>query len=149
MWTEVTEDDILSALTSAEMGAYRRASVKDGQNPLQQAIESSVTEMRGRIAACDRNRLAPGMTVPPEVLHHLLATIRYRFLSRLPISISDERTKEFDKATAFARDVSRCDVAVEQPPAGDVSPADYSGPVSPCANPSPGREFGRDAQDGI
>lgn len=126
MWREVLEDDVLTGISGPETVAYQSAALKEGQvNPLPEIIATVTDEVRGYIAGCSNNRLEAGSTLPRAVIHHTVAIIRYRLISRLPIRVSDEREQEYKDARSFLRDVSACRVAIEQP--STPAPADEQG----------------------
>lgn len=145
-WREITEDDVLTALTGPETAAYKSAALKSGQSdPLAAVIATAVEEARGYIAGCRHNVLAEGNTVPEAMIHHVISIIRYRFISRLPISVSDEREQEYKDARTYLRDVAACRVGIEQP---DTA-SDSSFPAATPTVSARTRRFSRSQQDGI
>lgn len=147
-WRIVTDEDVLSALNSAELAAYRRIlAEEDGSDGdvLPDIIDTAVMEARGRIAACGRNTLATGLTVPEVVIHHLVAIVRYRLLTRLGIRAKEERAQEYKDARRFFEEIARCMVAIPSP--DGVDDTAQSNPV-PTVKSRPPR-FSRHQQDGI
>lgn len=115
-WRTITEDDVLTSLTGPETAAFKTAALKSGQSdPLAAIILTAVNETRGHIADCQTNRLATGATVPDRVVHHVLAIVRFRFMTRLGINVNEERTQEYKDARRFLERVSECKVQIEQP----------------------------------
>lgn len=126
MWRILTEDDIVTSLTGPETTAFKTAALKSGQSdPLVDIIASVTDEVRGYIGGCANNRLGDGDTMPRAVIHHAVALVRFRFMTRLTIKVSDERELEYKDARSFLRDVSSCKVAIEQP--ATPAPADEQG----------------------
>lgn len=150
MWRSVTTDDVLSALNAAELAPYRKILANEDTTEgdvLPDIIETAVMEARGRIAACSKNTLAAGMTVPEGIIHHLAAIVRFRLLSRLGVRAKEERLQEYKDARRFLEEVARCQVAVEAPPAEDEDGTEYPVPT-PTVKSRPPR-FTRQQQDGI
>jgi phage gp36-like protein len=115
-WVEITEADVQTRLAGAELSAYRSAAKASGQaDPLSEIITAVVDEVRGYIAACDRNTLGAGTTIPSKLKSATLNLIRYRLITRLPIAISDERKEEYRDAINLLERVSDCRFAVEDP----------------------------------
>ena len=125
-WREITDEDVLNSLTGPETAAFRSAALRDGQDdPLPEIIITVTDEVRGYIGGCSNNRLEAGATLPRAVIHHAVAIIRYRLISRLPISINDAREQEYKDARSFLKDVAACRVVIEQP--STPAPADEQG----------------------
>lgn len=147
-WRELTEDDVLRTLVGAEFEAYRRVQAEaDGSDGdvLPAMMETAVMEARGRIAACKRNVLAEGLTVPEAVVHHIVAIIRYRLLSRLGVRAKPERDQEYKDARSFLQDVAKCLVAIPSPAGADDTQQHWPKPSIKAG----AQHFGRAAQDGI
>jgi len=121
-WIYIDEDAVLTRLAGTELDAYRTKALAAGQaDPLPEIIDGAVQEARSRIAACAKNELGDAGTIPDGLLHHLLAIIRYRLLTRIPINIREERRTEYQDALAFFREVADCQVAIEHPDSGEAS----------------------------
>ena len=115
-WRAITEDDLLTVLSGAELEAYRAAALASGQDdPVAAVISAAVGECRGRIAAHAANRLADGETIPAALLPHVLVLARQRIFTRLPVRVTDARQREEERTDAYLRDVARGLVAIEQP----------------------------------
>lgn len=131
MWRPLETTDVLGALNGAELAPYRSLLAnEDGSagDVLPAIMEAAVVEARGRIAACRRNTLAAGLTVPEVMIHHLAAIIRYRLLTRLGARVKPEREQEYKDARRFLEDVARCQVAIPDPDDAAVD-EDYPAPV--------------------
>lgn len=147
-WRIVIEDDVLNALNAAELAAFRRVQANaDGSDGdvLPDTISSAVMEARGRIAACKNNSLAEGETVPEVMIHHVVAIIRYRLLSRLGVSVKEGREQEYKDARKFLEDVARCQVAIPSIGGDDDTTPSWPKP-SISGRPA---TFKRRQQDGI
>lgn len=149
MWRELTENDVLAALSEPESTAYQSAAIGAGQDVLAEITAQVVQECRAHIADCARNSLAAGATLPERVMYHAVALIRYRMLTRLDMEASEDRRREQRDAVEFFRRVSECKVAIE-PGDGTASPDGNDS----MASPRPGitardRNFSRSQQDGI
>ena len=86
-WINLTEADVLTRLTGPELAAMKSAALGAGQtNPLPEVITQVVREVRGYVAACVRNRLGEGETIPDELAIAAIVRVRYELATRLPVS---------------------------------------------------------------
>jgi hypothetical protein len=114
----ITEADVLTKLSGPEIAAMKTAAMQAAQtNPLPEIIEQVVGEVRGRVAACTKNILGDGETIPQELLGAAINRIRFELATRLPVPglLTAARDKANDQAIAMLRDVSRCEVAIVGP----------------------------------
>ena len=102
-------------MNAAELAAYQSAVIGDGQDPLADITATAVNEARGFIGDCKENQLAEGLTIPERIVHHVLAIIRFRMLTRLDLEVSEDRRIEYRDARKFLERVSECKVQLEQP----------------------------------
>lgn len=124
MWIEITVADVQTRLAGAELSAYRGSALAQGQaDPLPEIVVAVVDEIRGYVAACSRNTLGAGNTIPSKLKASALSMIRYRLITRLPLSIGEERKQEYRDALDLMRDVASCKFAVEEPQTPDESEA--------------------------
>lgn len=114
-WVTLTEDDARGALSAPELAAYQAAALGGGQDPLADITATAVHEARAHIADCAKNQLAEGLTVPERIVHHILAIIRFRMITRLDLEVSEDRRIEYRDARKFLERVSECKVAIELP----------------------------------
>jgi phage gp36-like protein len=122
MWIEITEADVQTRLAGAELSAYRSAGKASGQpDPLPEIITAVVDEVRGYVAACSRNTLGIGTTIPAKLKASALSMIRYRLITRLPLTIGEERKQEYRDALDLMREVAACRFAVEEPADPDTT----------------------------
>lgn len=121
-WRLLSEDDIVTGLTGPETVAFKNAALRAGQSdPLAEIMAQVSHEVRAHIADCDRNQLAAGLTLPERCILHAVALVRYRMMTRIGISVNDEREVEYRDARRFLERVSECRVRMESPPAGERS----------------------------
>lgn len=144
-WISITADDVLTKLAGAELSVFRTAATAVGQaDPLPEIIEQVVDEVRGYVAACARNTLGSAGTIPAKLKSATLAMIRYRLITRLPISIKEERKQEYRDALDLLSDVAACRFAVEEPTTATTE-------TLPSPRPrisTPTRRFSSGAQSG-
>lgn len=118
-WISVTESDVKDRLSGPELTAYKTAALATGQtDPLPGIITQTVNEARGYIAACTQNKLGTGETIPDKLLQSVVAIVRYRLITRLPMnagSLLETRRVEYDDAMRLMREVAACRFAVEEP----------------------------------
>ena len=131
-WITLTEDNLAERLAAAELTAVQTAATGDAGNPVPEVLESVVAEVRGRVAANDRNDLGPAGTIPEELKAAALALARWRVLSRLPgmrMLQDDARRMEYTDALALLAAVANDNFAIEQPE--DPIEADTGGTLPP------------------
>ena len=147
-WITITEDDVKTRLTGAELSAFRTAALAAGQtDPLPEVIAQVTDEVRGYIAACPRNSLGAAGTIPKRLLGAALNIIRYRVATRLPSMkalIDGLREGEYKDALTLLRQVAACDYAIEDPTASDEQGVS----VRPMIK-SRRRQFSRAQQEGV
>ena len=117
-WITLTPNDLTERLTAPEYSAIKTAATGSFGNPVPDVLAGVVAEVRGRVAACARNRLGPEGTIPEELRATALAIARWRVLSRLPGvgSLQDDaRRHEYQDALALLGDVAACRFAIVQP----------------------------------
>jgi len=123
MWRAITDLDVETVLSGPELEAIRSAAGDaegDAADMLPAIITTVTDEVRAHIEDCPQNRLGPAGTVPERVIHHALAIIRNRLLSRLNMDAGDSRKVEHRDAVTFFQRVSECKVKIELPDAADV-----------------------------
>jgi len=118
-WREITEEDLLTQISGPELESFRTAALADGQaDPVQPTIDQVTRQVRGRVAACQRNTLGEGNTIPDELMGEAVALIVMRIMPRaagVVIDSGGERKAAAEKADETLRDVARCLIAIEQP----------------------------------
>lgn len=146
-WISITEADVQSRLAGAELAALKTAALADGQtSPLTEVCEHVVDEIRGYVAACARNTLGEGATIPQKLLSAALAMIRFRLATRLPrFPLDENRRRENDQALHLLEQVAACRFAVEEP---ETAEDEVLSSPSPAINERT-RIFGSSDQDGI
>lgn len=114
-WVTITEAMAKGAMSSPELDAVNLAAIASGQDPLADITATAVQEARAHIADCASNSLAEGATVPERCVHHILAIIRFRMLTRIDMEVSEDRRTEYRSALRFFERVAECKVAIEAP----------------------------------
>jgi hypothetical protein len=147
-WQTITEADVLTKLSGPEIAAMKTAALQAAQvSPLPGIITQVVREVRGYVAACDRNTLGAGETIPDELLGAAISRIRFELATRLPVAslLTEDRRTANANALTMLRDVAACrfQIVVAAAPSDEVV-----GGSSPTFN-TPTRRFSRNLQDGI
>lgn len=114
-------------LTGSEWTALSSAALKSGQTAdavAQEVIDTQVSRIRGRVAACQRNILGAAGTIPDELTGAFLALWVYEFVTRIPAMkglLDDLRVKSYETAVSELRAVAKCELAIVPPetPADD------------------------------
>jgi len=120
-WAAITEADVLTHISGAELEALRAAALGAGQiDPVQPAIDQVTANVRGYVAACAKNSLDSDTTkIPTRLLAAACDMIIAEIVSRVPgYDLDAERQDKLDKAIALMRDVARCNFAIEDPDTG-------------------------------
>ena len=118
-WIELTEADLLTALSGPELEKLRAAALKSGQSdPVQPVLDQITSEVRGRVAACDRNQLGDGNTIPSELKDAALALVVMRIMTRAAGTVIDPqgaRKAAAERADKTLEAVAACRFAIVQP----------------------------------
>lgn len=114
-WVTITAAMVRGAMSAPELSAINVAAIAGGQDPLDDITGTAVQEARAHIADCASNALAAGETVPERCVHHILAIIRFRMLTRIDMEVSEDRRTEYKTALRFFERVAECKVAIEAP----------------------------------
>lgn len=125
-WNTLTETNVLTKLSGPEISAMKTAALQNGQaNPLTGIISQVVKEIRGYIAACARNTLGEGETIPDELEGAAISRIRFELATRLPVAslLTEDRKTANANALAMLRDVAACRFNVVQPVAAAADQA--------------------------
>jgi hypothetical protein len=122
-WITITLSDLLTKWASPEVeAAQTAATATDQPDPVPDVITQVVREVRGYVAACGKNTLGAGETIPDELLGAALSRIRFECATRLPggpLMDEDRRTANAN-ALSMLRDAAACRIAIVQP--DNVSP---------------------------
>lgn len=117
-WITLTEADVITKLSGPELAAMKTAALQAAQtNPLTEVITQVVREIRGYVAACQRNTLGDGDTIPDELLGAAVSRIRFELATRLPVAslLTQARTDANSQALTLLRDVAACKFLVIEP----------------------------------
>ncbi len=105
-WRKVTETDLTSALSAAEVGAFRQSAGK-GQ-PVSQQIAETVAFVRGCIRSGGRCHAdADAATLPESLIAPAMDWLRFRFLTRMNIAVNEPRTKLYEDARRLFEEIAR------------------------------------------
>lgn len=130
-WVSLTEADVRSRLSSAELGALQSVHATAGDTQLvSRVITQAIDEVRGYIAAWPENSLEEGAKIPSKLVSAALAIIRYRLISSLPSRslMTEERTQEYKDATRLLERASEGKFRVEEPVTAEDETVRHVGP---------------------
>lgn len=147
-WVSLTEADVRTRLSSAEVAALNAVHVAAGDTQtLPRVIAQVVDEVRGYIAATGNTDLEDGAKIPGKLVGAALALIRYRLISSLPNQslITEPRKQEYNDAIRLLERVADGKFRVEEPVVASTESIKYAGPKITGKT----RRFGRDVSDGI
>jgi hypothetical protein len=148
MWRAPTEDDFLSAISSAEDTTFRTRLTHPGQDdPYASILAQGTGLFRDAIRSHPANRLdAEANTLPEAAIFHMVVIMRQRLCGRFNVGEQTEtRRDEFKEATKWLAAVAKGDIRVEEP---GENPPTQTPTLSPAVNESPRRDGWRH-QDGI
>lgn len=133
-WRRPTENDLASALSAAETGAFQQSAGK--VRPVDRQIAEAVAFARGCIRSGGRCRMdADEATLPESLVSPAMDLVRFRFLSRLNLAVNASRTKLYEDARKLFEAIARGEYVPEgAEPDGDADAAALS-PVSAPASP--------------
>lgn len=119
MWIPLTEDHLKEALSGPEVEAFRTAALAEGQaDPVPGMIAAVTRTVRAKAAACAKNVLGAGQTIPDELLTAAKAILAWEVLTRLPgndPSLYEMREKRKNDALRELDALAGCRLAIEQP----------------------------------
>ncbi len=152
-WITPTLDLCKGRLTGPEWTALGNAAKNSGQTAeglAQEAIDSIVTEVRGRIPK--RIRRGPDGTIPDEATRAFLALWVYDFITRIPAMkslLDDLRVKAYDNGNSTLRDMAADKLQIVPPtdPAPQIEQA--AGPFVEVARPAQPNQMTRCDLDGL
>lgn len=132
-WRKVTEADLTSALSAAEVGAFKQSAGR-GQ-PVAQQIEATVAYVRGCIRSGGRCRPDPDeSTLPESLVAPAMDWLRFRFLTRMNIQVNEARTKLYEDARKLFDAIARGEYVPESAVEDEEDATSKS--VSPAAAPA-------------
>lgn len=134
-WRKVTETDLTSALSAAEVGAFKQSAGR-GQ-PVSQQIAETVAFVRGCIRSGGRCKADPDETTLPESLvAPAMDWLRFRFLTRMNIAVNEPRTKLYEDARRLFEEIARGEYVPESAVEDDYGDSGRAlSPVAASANP--------------
>lgn len=147
-WRAITEADLVTKISGAELEGYRGAALAASQpDPVQPAIDQVVAEVRGYIAANAANSLDPDTaTIPERLIGAAISRIIIQIMSRAGGSVmdpNDVRRKAAADALELLKNVASAQFAIDPPDGGDGR-MNASSRINKKR-----RHFRRDQEDGI
>lgn len=114
-WRVPTEDDLLGAISSAELAAYRAAAISEDQtDPVTLVLSTVISLVRGYCAGNSGNVLGPAGTIPAELIGPAMDYLAVDVVKRLPgRDVSDDRDDARKAAIALFRDVAAGRFAIQ------------------------------------
>lgn len=131
-WITFTASTVAQRVLGPEMSALKtaaRGAGQDGDDLLNDQVSRVIQEIRGRVAACDKNTLGVAGTIPDELEDAAVAIVIFRFCTRLAAAaerlITERREMAYNDALKLLNDVAACRLAIVPPttPAPDEQQA--------------------------
>lgn len=144
-WITITEDDVLTVLSGAELEGYRAAALADGQvDPVDPTIAQVTDLVRGYVAGNPANTL--GATgIPQKLLPPALDIIAYRIPNRVGQDAGETRKALQDQAIRLLEQVAAGKFGIEEPET--ASTEDNAGGIQVASSST--RKTGRDNLSGL
>jgi hypothetical protein len=145
-WAVITEADVLTVLSYAELTNFRSISLAGGQaDPVSPTIQTVTDMVRGKIEAAATNTL--GATgVPARLKATALDIIAVRLGLRVGKAPTDARKALYDDAMKLLEDVADGKFSVEEPA---TATNETVGLVAPSISTEREYEYDRDSQLGL
>lgn len=117
-WVTPTTDDLAAILSSVESRVLSSFIASGQADPAPEAVANAVREVRGYIIA--KRRVAPGLTIPEELMRATLTIARHTLISRLPDERlrTETRTADYTDAIALMRRVATGEYGFEEATSG-------------------------------
>ena len=97
-WRKITEQDLVSALSRAEVEAFRRSADFDA-DPVEAQISDTVAFVRGAIRTGGKCRLCPDeQTLPASLARPAMNHLRYELLTRMNVVPNEARKSAWKMA---------------------------------------------------
>jgi hypothetical protein len=118
-WNSLNADDLKSALTQPEIDLFEQgASESSSPARLDDIVGWVVDQVRGKVAACAKNRdaMGPNGSIPAELYGDAIAIARFQLLTSFPAGkmfIDDARMRAYTDALKHLDDAAACTLAVE------------------------------------
>ncbi len=125
-WIALTETNVRTKLSGPEISALKAAALSAGQSdPLVDVVSQVVREIRGYVAACDRNELGDGATIPDELEGAAISRIRFELATRLPVAslLTEDRRSANTNAISLLKEVAACRFLIVRPATASVDQA--------------------------
>lgn len=148
-WRAITEADLLTRISGAELQTFRQAVLAAGQaDPVQPVFDQVTDQVRGYVAGCPANKLGPDGTIPVKLLGPTLALCVMEVMARCGGRIVDpgeHRRQSARDAYATLKDVAACVFKLDVPQEFTdekigVPPPSYQGATF---------SFGRSLEEGL
>lgn len=130
-WRKVTEADLESALSGAEIEAFRRSATE--ADPVESQIRQVCAFVRGCIrSGGSKVRMSPSEDFLPESLvSPAMDWLRYRLLTRQSLAVNESRTRAYEAAEKLFDELRKGDYIPESD--GDGTEAGPEKALSPLA----------------
>jgi hypothetical protein len=116
-WAAITEANLLTRISGAELEALRAAALADGQvDPVAPSIAHVTGEVRGYVAGCKDNLPLPTDTtlIPDRCMGHAVIMTIAEIIARVPgYDLDADRERLLKRAYAVMDDVASCKFSVD------------------------------------
>ena len=116
MWREPTTSDLRGAMLEAELSAFSRVSVANGQDPVALAIDNAVGRFRAALRSGARVSMGPDRTLPHDLIPQAMHVAAFLFIgSRVGAKVSETRTTLYNDAIKLAERIESGTVKYTDP----------------------------------
>lgn len=120
-WSAITEADLVTQISGAELAALRAAALADEQvDPVAPSIALVTAKVLGFVSACEKNTLDADKTkIPNRLKGDASIMVVAEIIGRVPgYKLDDKKQRRLDEALRTMRDVAACAFAIEDPTTG-------------------------------
>lgn len=135
-WRKVTESDLESALSGAEIEAFRRSATE--ADPVASQISACVAYVRGivRSSPVHVRMNADAATLPESLVGPAMNYLRFGILTRMDVPVNESRRLAYEKSEELFEKVRRGEFVPEsdgeEPGSGEVAGSPAVGQVRPA-----------------
>lgn len=143
-WIAITVSTLNEAKIAALVTACDTAALAIGQpGRATGIIQGVIDEVRNSVATCRGNRVDGDETTIPKSLRRVaVCMILAQLKSAIEEPLTDDETKELDRADRKLRDVAACKLTVEQPDAPVAAPIEAGSEIETLEDGNSGQSRG-------
>lgn len=128
MWIQLDESILSTVLNKSELTRVTSDRASCEVDPVPGILSDVATMIRGRIRSGGRSEVqGDALSIPDELAYVAGALVRQRILTRLSLSITDDRKREYEDAMTTLREISSGEYVIAATAAEKTSKPIYKG----------------------